>query len=104
VRIDASSTTYYPSIQASYNAAADGNTIKLWAVTYGEDLLCNRPVEVTFSGGYNYGYNAITGEIVLNGSLTISDGTVIPDGLAIRYALSRIFQENDCLSGKFPGD
>jgi hypothetical protein len=84
VRIDSGGTTYYPSIQAAYNAAADGNTIKLWAVTYGEDLLCNRPITATFQGGYNYGYSAINGEIVLNGSLTISDGTVIPDGLAIR--------------------
>jgi hypothetical protein len=84
VRIDSGGTTYYPSIQAAYNAAADGNTIKLWAVTYGEDLLCNRPVEITFSGGYNYGYSAINGEIVLNGSLTIGDGTVIADGLSIK--------------------
>jgi hypothetical protein len=84
VRIDCGGTTYYPSIQAAYNVANDGNSIKLWAVTYSEDLLCNRPITATFQGGYNYGYNAISGVIVESGSLTISDGTVIPDGLAIR--------------------
>jgi len=84
VRIDGDPTTYYPSIQAAYNAAADNNTIKLWAVTYGEDLLCNRPIEITLEGGYNSGYSAITGEIMLNGTLTISDGSVISDGLSIK--------------------
>jgi hypothetical protein len=84
VRIDDGSTVYYPSIQAAYDAASDGNTIKLWAVAYGEDLLCNRPVTVTFKGGYNSDYSAITGDIMLNGSLTITDGTVISDGLSIK--------------------
>jgi len=84
VRIDSGGTTYYPSIQAAYNAAADGNTIKLWAVTYSEDLNCNLSNTITLQGGYNVGYTAINGEIVLNGSLTITDGTVISDGLAIK--------------------
>jgi hypothetical protein len=84
VRIDGGSTAYYPSIQEAYNAASNGDTIKLWAVIYNEALLCNRPASVTFKGGYNSGYTAITGDIVLNGTLTISDGTVIADGLSIR--------------------
>jgi hypothetical protein len=84
VRIDGGSTVYYPSIQAAYNSAVDGNTIKLWAVTYGENLLCDRPIEITFKGGYNSGYSAITGDIMLNGSLTITNGTVISDGLSIK--------------------
>lgn len=84
VRIDGGSTGYYPSIQAAYNAASNDDTVKLWALTYSEALLCNRPISITFRGGYDSGYTGIVGEIVLNGTLTISDGTVIADGLSIR--------------------
>jgi hypothetical protein len=76
--------SYYPSIQAAYNVIADSSVIKLWAVTYTESLTCNRPVTVTLQGGYDSSYTSIVGEPVVSGDLTISDGTVIADGLVIR--------------------
>lgn len=84
VRVDGESSTYYPSIQAAYDAVADGATIKLWATTYTESLTCGRPLQVTLLGGYDGGYTSITGEVVLNGILTISEGTVVMDGVSIR--------------------
>jgi hypothetical protein len=84
-RIDRGGNTYYyQSIQAAYNASSDNDTIKLWAVTYSEDLNCNLPYTITLQGGYNVGYTAINGEIVMNGSLTIGNGAIISDGLAIK--------------------
>ncbi len=84
VSIGGAATTYYPTIQAAYNAAAHGDVIKLWATTYTESLICNRPLEVTFQGGYDSSFKNITGEMVLKGSLSILDGVVIADGLRIR--------------------
>lgn len=83
VRVDSGSPSYYPTIQAAYDAVADGSTIKLWATTYSESLNCGRSKTITLQGGYNSGYASITGEIVLKGSITISDGTVILDGVSI---------------------
>lgn len=76
--------TNYSTIQAAYNAAASGSTIKLWATNYNESLNCNKPTTVTLQGGYDREYATITGNVVLQGSLTISDGKVIAKGIAIR--------------------
>jgi hypothetical protein len=84
VRNDSGGSTYYPSIQAAYNASADNDTIKLWAVTYSEELNCNLPKTITLQGGFNADYTTINGEIVMNGSLTIGNGAIISDGLAIK--------------------
>jgi len=75
--------SFYSTIQAAYDAAEDTNIIRIWAVVYSEDVICNRPVGVVFQGGYDSGYSAIVGDIVLSGTLTVTDGSVIADGLAI---------------------
>ncbi|MDK9717721.1 MAG: hypothetical protein OEL57_07410 [Trichlorobacter sp.] len=83
-QVKASNGSYYSSIQAAYNVIADSSIIKLWATTYTESLTCNRPITTTLQGGYDSGYTSIVGEPILNGELTISDGTIIADGLVIR--------------------
>jgi hypothetical protein len=84
VSIGGSTTHYYSSIQEAYNAAADSDVIRIWAVVYNEDVTCNRPIGVVFQGGYDSGYSTIVGDIVLSGTLTVTDGAVIADGLAIK--------------------
>lgn len=78
------SPSFYSTLQAAYDATPDGTTIKLWATTYSETLTCNRPVTVILQGGYDAGYTAIVGEPVLSGTLTVTDGTAVVDGLAIQ--------------------
>ncbi len=78
------SGTYYSTIQAAYNAAAPGETIKLWGTLYAENVTCGINKTITFQGGYNSGYTAITGMTTLQGVLTIGNGMIIADGLAIR--------------------
>jgi len=77
-------TTSYSSVQAAYNAITDGSVIKLWATNYTESLDCSRPITITLQGGYDSSYGAIIGEPLLKGILTITDGTVVADGLAIQ--------------------
>ncbi len=84
VLIDTGTPTYYSSIQSAYDTTAEGTTIKLWATIYNESLACSRPVTVTLQGGYNSGYTAIVGDPVLNGALTITDGTLVLDGFSIQ--------------------
>jgi hypothetical protein len=67
-----------------YDVAESSNSISLWAVIYSESITCWRTIEVTFRGGYDVGYGSIVGDPVLNGTLTIVDGTVVSDGLSIK--------------------
>ena len=83
-RIDGGTSVYFPSLQAAYDAAVDGTAIKLWGVTFNENLSCGRPVTVKIEGGFDASYSGTFGETVVNGSVTIVDGTVVIDGLAIR--------------------
>ncbi len=76
--------SYYQSIQDAYNAAADGSVIRLWGIAYDESLACDRSVAITLQGGYDSAYLSITGETTLNGVLTVTDGTVIADGVSIQ--------------------
>lgn len=75
---------YYSTIQAAYNAAADGANIKLWATDYSETVTCSSSKTVTFNGGYDSTYATVVGPIILNGSLIIKNGKVIANGLTIR--------------------
>ena len=75
---------YYPSIQAAYNLAANGSTIKLWATDYTEAVTCSNAKTVMLAGGYDYGYTAVVGSIILNGFLAVQNGKVIAKGLTIR--------------------
>ncbi|HDH13468.1 MAG TPA: choice-of-anchor D domain-containing protein [Nitrospirae bacterium] len=76
VRIEGAIPVYYSTLQAAYNAAVDGDIIQSRDITFTEDLNINRSISVTFKGGYDCDYTTITGLTTLNGTLTISDGTV----------------------------
>ena len=84
VSISGTATAYFSTIQDAYNAANSDDVLMLWAISYTEHLNCNRPMAITLQGGYNGGYTSITGEVDLNGSLTITDGTVVVDGVSVR--------------------
>ncbi|WP_243374401.1 hypothetical protein [Geotalea sp. SG265] len=84
VKINDGTNNYYSSIQSAYNAAAGGATLNLWAISYTETLSCNLPISVTLQGGFDSTYSTIVGDTVLDGSLSITDGTVTTDGLTIK--------------------
>jgi len=76
--------TYYSTIQAAYNAAADAATIKLWATDYTESVTCGSSKTIEFAGGYDSGYASQVGTSVIHGVLNISQGKVTVNGIAIQ--------------------
>jgi YD repeat-containing protein len=65
----------YPSIQAAYNAATDGSTIKCRDLRFTENLTINRNITVTLEGGYNCAFtNNAGGQTPIKGSITTTAG------------------------------
>ncbi len=78
VKIGSSS---YTTLQAAYDAAGDGITIKSRAVIFTEDLYINK--SVTLEGGYDCDYGVIIGKTTLKGNMTISTGTVVIENFVL---------------------
>ncbi len=67
----------YQSLQAAYDAAADGATIQCLGVHLTESLSTNRAIGVVIEGGYGADFQApAPGTTILHGSVAVSAGTV----------------------------
>jgi len=65
----------YMTLQAAYNAASDGSTIKCQAITLIESLTVNRNINVTLEGGYDSGYTTNYGNTTsIKGMITTTAG------------------------------
>jgi PKD repeat protein len=83
-----SSYSYVSSIGSAYGSAATGNELNIQAIEFPETLTFGSPKTVTLKGGYACRYD-VDGRLaaphtVINGAVTISDGTVIFDDIVIR--------------------
>jgi hypothetical protein len=75
---------YYDTVQAAYNSAASGNTVQIQEKTFIENVLLNRNITTILEGGYNCQYDTNTGYSTVNGSVTISNGTITVNKLIIK--------------------
>jgi len=67
-------STYYSTVQAAYNAASNGDTIKVTAKTITENLNINRNISVNLEGGYDKTHTNITGTTTLKGMIQTFSG------------------------------
>jgi hypothetical protein len=74
----------YSSLQAAYEAANPGETVKAWGIEFNENLNGGDPKAVTLKGGYNSTYNAYSSHTILHGVLTVAKGSLTVENLAIR--------------------
>jgi PKD repeat protein len=84
LRISGAPPSYYSSLTAAYGAAAGGDAIQGQAEVFTEDLNCNRNISVTLKGGYDATFAGNTGFTTINGSLTITSGTVTVENIVIQ--------------------
>lgn len=84
VYLAGSSAGHFTTIQNAYYASTSGDTIKLWGIRYREDLIFHISRDITLQGGFNSDYSLANGETILEGSLTITEGQAIFDGLVIQ--------------------
>jgi hypothetical protein len=77
--------TFSNTITDAYSAADTGDTLEITKGDYPEgELTMDRDITVTLSGGYSCDFTTREEESAIQGSLVISDGTVIVDEITIK--------------------
>jgi hypothetical protein len=72
------------SIQDAYYNAYDGESILSQALQFNENVTLDNNVLVAIKGGYDSTFATNPSQTVINGSLTITDGTVVVENLVIQ--------------------
>jgi hypothetical protein len=75
---------YYATIQNAYSVAADNDRIQIMALEFSANLALQNETAITFEGGYGCNYASNPGLTIINGSLTVSGGTVIIENVIIK--------------------
>ena len=83
VRISGATPVYYSTLQAAYDAAVDGDVIQSRAIVFTANLNINLDKSVTLQGGYDCNYATVTGVTTINGTMTVSDGTVTVENFVV---------------------
>jgi hypothetical protein len=83
-RIEDTPSETFNTIQDVYNASGDGDTIQATATTFSENLNFDRNISVTLMGGFNSDYTSNTSYTTVNGTVTISSGTLTVDKILIQ--------------------
>lgn len=64
----------YSTLQSAYNAAADNDSIRVQAVNFVGDLIVNRPVNITLTGGYDCFFVTRSGNTTVKGKIQTMPG------------------------------
>jgi hypothetical protein len=75
---------YFSALQAAYDDAIEGDTIQSQAWHLPENLSFDRNISITLKGGYDSLFTNNPSATTINGTLTISEGSVIVDNIVIR--------------------
>jgi len=73
----------YAGIQKGYDAANNNDLLQLLAVDFTENLHFGRNIAVTLDGGYNCSYATKFPSSTVNGTMTVSSGTVTVEDLVV---------------------
>lgn len=74
----------YNALQDAYNFALSGDTIQSQAVIFSENLDFSRNISVSILGGFDCNYLSNVQKSVVNGTVTIRNGTVTMENIIIR--------------------
>ena len=86
VRISRTPPIYHSVIQDAYDntALGNGDTIQCQALVFNEDVQCDLDLAVTLEGGYDPDFTSNPNYTTINGSLTITNGTVTVENIIIK--------------------
>ncbi len=79
------SSDCFTTLQSAVNTSQSSDRIQAQGLSFRENLAIDRPgVAASLEGGYDPGFTLSTGHTVINGSLTIIDGTISVQDITIR--------------------
>jgi hypothetical protein len=84
VRISGVTTTYHATLQDAYDTAAENDAIQSRDAIISEDLFIDLDKTVTFLGGYDCDYTAVSGITTISGDVTVSNGSVAMENINIQ--------------------
>ena len=83
VRIAGVSPVYYSSIQDAYSASQDNDIIQIQDAVFPGDIYIDRDISIILQGGFDCSYDNNRGITTLDGSMTISSGTVMIENIVL---------------------
>ncbi|RJR15266.1 MAG: PKD domain-containing protein [Nitrospiraceae bacterium] len=75
---------YYSTLQDAYDDAADGAVISSRAGSLSGNLIVDRNISISLSGGYDCSYSVSIGNTILNGDVTMSSGALSIGGFFLQ--------------------
>lgn len=75
---------FYSSLSEGYGKINNNEKILAKNVDFSENLMLNRNVAFTLSGGYGPAFNTVVGYTALDGVLTVMSGSVVVDRLVVK--------------------
>lgn len=84
VRIIDTPPAYYSTLQTAYDNAGEGDTIEVRAEVMSENININRDISITLKGGCNCDYSDNSDKTIINGMLTVNNGTIIVENLVLK--------------------
>jgi hypothetical protein len=84
LQLAGSQTTQHSTLQSAYDLAATGDVIYGTIFTLSDDLLFNRNIAATLSGGYDPTFTSQSGVTSMLGNVIISDGTLTVESLELK--------------------
>lgn len=74
----------YGSLGSAYSAAIEGNTIEAKNIIFTGNFICNRSIQVMLQGGYDDSFSTHNDFTFVDGTFTISAGSIILDRIVIK--------------------
>lgn len=74
----------YGSLTGAYAVAPTNAVMKTMGITFFENLDINRGIAVALNGGYDSAFQNLVGYTAIDGTLTISSGSVVTDRLVLQ--------------------
>jgi len=75
---------YYSTVQSAYDAAVNGDIIRIQSVPFSGNLNFNSNISLVVKGGYAPSLTSQTGYTTINGNMVITSGTVSVENLILQ--------------------